>query len=119
MRANFDSDQLQISVTISGDADVAMREMRRLRESDIRAEAHLAALVPAPNHSGRMRRTEIMQFPVIAEGEGESALRQVDSLARQARIDANTERRMDEIIEELAKWTARAKRRGYWMSGVG
>lgn len=112
MRARyFDSDPLQLSITISGNADVVMREVKRLRELDVKAEAHLAARVATPDHNGRMRRMDIIQFPVISEGEDEDALRQVDSLARQARIDANTERRMDEIIKDLTGWTKRTQRR--------
>ena len=108
---NFESDPLQLSITLRGDAAVILKEVRRLRELNITAEAHLEAQVMTPNHAGRMRRMDVIEFPVITDGEGEDALRQVDSLARQTRIDANTERRLDDTIEELARWTGRAKRR--------
>ena len=95
---------IEVSFTMKGPADAVMRDIRRLRETNTHRRASVTLLAFAPGH-GASRYREQLTLPVITEGESSGAMQQLDRLAQQSRIDANTEQQLDELIRELADRT--------------
>jgi hypothetical protein len=91
------STDIEILVSIEGDALSVVTEVGRLRHAGLKKRASITA--PVKDSGGR--HMEPYTLPSIIEGDGAMALAQLDRLVSQGRIDSNLERQIKEFIREL------------------
>ena len=96
------STDIEILVSIEGDALSVVTEVGRLRHPGLKKRASITASV---KDSGG-RHLEHFTLPPIIEGDGAMALAQLDNIVSQGRIDPNMERQIKEFIRELMIGTA-------------
>ena len=94
---------IEMSATLDGTATDRLSDLRRLRTPGIKKQVSITALVSRP---GGRQAAEPFQLPAIVDGDATSAKEQLDRLVNQSRIDANMERRLDDMIAELERITA-------------
>ena len=101
----FGMRDVEVAVTITGTVAEILSELRALRPGNTSRSARIRAqTIQAQNR----RQWEDYYLPEIVEGDIDRARDALDMLARERRISAETERKLDDIIGALVIITRRA-----------
>src|ERR1700692_3677770 len=87
---------VELTIIIQGPSDEVLAAVRNLRSRDgltISATVNAATIFPE-----NRRQYERTTLPRIEEGDASAAQHKLDALVRQRLIDAEVERRVDEVI---------------------
>ena len=94
---------VQLTVTIEGDADKVMADLRRMRERGLRKKAALTTVV---FRGEQPRYPRSFELPTITGGNTALAIEHLNKLVQQRRLTPELERKLDDLIGELEIRTA-------------
>ncbi len=96
---------LNTTLTIKGDAETVLAELRRLRERNTERTVQLAVSARPPTMF-----LDWEHVPEIKNGESDNSVRHLKMMTNQTRISPQSESRFIRIVEEMGPYTLTNRR---------